>query len=288
MTEIAIHQPAAAVAVTADEAPGFDLEYWARQATAAAIYAEKVCSTLAVPVAYRGKPAEATAAILKGNELGFGPMASLNAFDNIQGTPAPKAITLRAVVQGKGHEVEIVESSAQRAVVRGRRYGKGEWQTSTWDIPRAKLMPQFKSNPNYTSNPAAMLVARATAEVCRWIASDAIMGMPYAAEEWADETTVEPPVVRRLTAADLDAPAAIEPPAEMLGDDQRKHMFALWRDLGYSDSEEDRGKRLWLTAQILGLDGLESSSDLTRADADVVIAKLRERKAATVPDGGDR
>jgi hypothetical protein len=30
-------------------------------------------------------------------------------------------------------------------------------------------------------------------------------------------------------------------------------MFALWTELGYTDSEQDRGKRLWLTAQILGL-----------------------------------
>jgi hypothetical protein len=57
-------------------------------------------------------------------------------------------------------------------------------------------MPQFSSNPNYKNNPANMLVARATAEVCRWIAADAIMGMPYAAEEIADEppwTRLPPP-----------------------------------------------------------------------------------------------
>jgi hypothetical protein len=95
--------------------------------------------------------------------------------------------------------------------------------------------------------------------------------------------------VRRLTVAELDAPAAIEQsPAddgEMVTDQQRGHMFALWGELGYSDSEDDRRKRLWLTAQILGLaEPLESSSDLTRAEADVVIAALRERKAAM---GGD-
>ena len=272
--------------------PGVDLELWARQATGAAIYAERVCSTTMAPAAYRGKPAEATAAILAGAELGFSPMASLRAFDNIQGTPAPKALTLRAVVQTAGHEVVTVEQTPTRAVVKGRRRGDTDWQTSTWDIARAKLMPQFKTNANYLTNPAAMLVARATAEVCRWVASDAIMGMPYAAEEIADQPAfaVEAPAVRRLTAADLDAPAAIEqagPDAELVTREQQKAMFKLWADLGYG-TEEDRPTRLQLTARFIGADAIESSNDLTRDEADRVIDKLRARKAAmTQPTGGD-
>jgi choline dehydrogenase-like flavoprotein len=267
-------------------APGVDLELWARQSTGAAVYAERVCSTSMVPAAYRGKPAEATAAILAGAELGFSPMASLRAFDNIQGVPAPKAMTLRAVVQAAGHEIRVVESTAQRAVVEGRRKGATEWNApSVWDIERAKKMPQFKSNPNYQHNPAAMLLARATAEQCRWTAADAIMGMPYAAEEIGDHPQLAPsPIARRLTAADLDAePAtpAIEAAdgGEPLTDQQRKRMFALWADLGYA-GDENRAFRLERTAKILGLTGpLESSSDLTRAEADQVIAALVERKA---------
>jgi hypothetical protein len=137
-----------------------------------------------------------------------------------------------------------------------------------------------------------MLVARATAEVCRWIASDAIMGMPYAAEEIEDQPALAPsPVVRRLTVADLDEPPAIEQAddGQMVTDKQRKQMFALWGELGYSNSDEDRRKRLWLTAQILGLDEtdgpLESSNDLTAAEADRVITALRERKERTA--GGE-
>jgi hypothetical protein len=224
-------------------------------------------------------------------------MASLRAFDSIQGVPAPKAITLRAVVQGAGHRVVIVESTEERAEVHGRRRGEDEWQVSVWNLDRAKKMglldkAKDPSRNPWIQQPQAMLVARATAEVCRWIASDAIMGMPYAAEEIQDERVVEAaPVTRRLTVADLDEPAAIEPPSgepivELITDQQRKQMFALWGELGYSNSEEDRAKRLWLTAQILGLtETLESSSDLTAAEADQVIAALRERKERTA--GGD-
>ena len=284
MTDIAIPAPD-------QPTPGVNLEVWARQATAAAVYAEGVCSTTMAPAAYRGKPAEAAAAILAGAELGFSPMASLRAFDNIQGTPAPKAMTLRAVVQAAGHEVVIVESTDDRAVVDGRRRGDTKWQTSIWDVPRAQKLGQFKTNPNYKTNLAQMLVARATAEVCRWVAADAIMGMPYAAEEMDSPALEAAPAVRRLTAADLDAPAAIEQaPDEMLGDEQRRRMFALWGELGFA-GDENREHRLAITAKILHLSELESSCELTRAEADAVIAALVERKermTTPVPDGGDQ
>jgi hypothetical protein len=274
MTDIAIpDQPAAAA--------GTDLELWARQATAAAVYAERVCSTTMAPAQYRGKPAEAAAAILAGAELGFSPMASLRAFDNIQGTPAPKAMTLRAVVQAAGHEVRIVESTPERAVVDGRRRGDTEWQTSIWTIERAQQMPQFKSNANYQTNPAAMLVARATAEVCRWIGADAIMGMPYAAEEIRDERIIDHALVaRRLTAAELDAAPEPDGPPEMVTREQQRHMFALWRDLGF-DGDANREQRLTITAKILGVPDLESSNELTYDEAERVIAALRERKERT-------
>lgn len=260
--------------------PGVDLELWARQATAAAVYAEGVCSTQMAPAAYRGKPAEAAAAILAGAELGFSPMASLRAFDNISGTPAPKAMTLRAVVQAAGHEVVIVESTEERAVVDGRRRGDEKWQTSIWDVARAQRLAQFKTNPNYKTNLAQMLCARATAEVCRWIASDAIMGMPYAAEEIQDERIIEAaPVVRRLTAAELDAPPAEPDPVGMITPEQRRHMFALWNELGYG-ADEKRADRLEITRKILRLPELDSSNELTQAEAGALISALLERKAA--------
>lgn len=287
MTEIALRNNQAAAVPDQAAAPGTDLILWARQAEAAAIYAERVCSTTMAPAAYRGKPAEAAAAILAGAELGFSPMASLRAFDNIQGTPAPKAMTLRAVVQAAGHEVRIVESTDERAVVDGRRKGDTEWQTSIWDTKRASQLAQYKTNPNYKTNPAQMLVARATAEVCRWVGADAIMGMPYAAEEVGDFIDAAPaPAVRRLTVAELDV-APAEP--ELMDSDQRAHMFALWGELGYAAADK-RDKRLEITSHIVGR-ALGSSSELTRDEAHLVITKLIERKAkltAPVPDGGDQ
>ncbi|MGA4726269.1 hypothetical protein ACPB67_02515 [Micromonospora taraxaci] len=187
------------------------LVQWAQAAVAAGQFAEAVCNTSAVPQAYKGRPQEAAAAILAGAEVGLSPMASLRAFDSINGTPAPKAMTLRAITLGLGHDVKVLESTPDRAVVAGRRKDDPDWQTSTWTIERAQQMG-LTSKSQWKQQPAAMLVARATAEVCRWIASDAIMGMPYTAEEIRDEgVTVEArPGPRLVTAADF-----IEQPTEV-------------------------------------------------------------------------
>jgi hypothetical protein len=288
MTDIEIRNQQAVAIPDQQPAIGTDLEMWARQAVAASSYAAAVCSTAMAPAQYRGKPAEATAAILAGAELGFSPMASLRAFDNISGTPAPKARTQLAVVQRAGHEVEIVESTDQRAEVRGRRFGRGNWQTSVWDIPRAEKLAQYKSNPNYRTNRAQMLAARAISEVCRWIASDAIMGMPHSSEEIQDQPALapSPASARRLTMADLDAEPEPEPdgtpqwlPAdgEPMTDKQRAQMFALWNELGFK-GDENRVTRLQVTAKILGLESLESSSDLDAVEANRVIAALIQKR----------
>ena len=78
-------------------------------------------------------------------------------------------------------------------------------------------------------------------------------------------------------------------PDSPVGQDQHRHMHALWRELG-AGGDEHRDFRLRKTAEWLKLPGLESSASLTRAQADVVIERLKERKAAkAVPtEGGDQ
>jgi hypothetical protein len=268
---------------------------WAQAAEAVYAVAEKLVHTKFVPRAYQGKPMEATAAILAGAELGLSQMASLRAFDDIQGTPAPKAITLRAVVQSRGHDIIVKESTAQVAVVTGRRRGDTEWQTSRWDIPRAQQMGLLGKD-QWKSQPTAMLIARATSECCRLVAADAIMGMPYSAEELRDQDAEpEREAPRRVSLEELDAidaqpaaPAALDAPTKAteptpvvpLTSTQQKRMFALWRDLGY-DGDENRTFRLEITSKILGLpEPLASSSDLTAEQAERVIAALVTKKAA--------
>lgn len=248
------------------------LSHWADEAVKARQYADVVCDSSLVPVAYRGKPNEAAAAILAGAELGFDPMASLRAFDNIQGTPAPKAITLRAVVQSKGHRIRVVESTDQIAVVEGCPRGTDDWQRSTWNIARAERMG-LTSKSQWKQQPAAMLVARATAEVCRWIASDAIMGMPYAAEEISDHTgTPALPATRRVTASDVVA-AAVEHQTALIGEVQAEQI----RDLFARHQMSGGGQRTFVTEAIKrDVNGL---NEISADEADKVIAALHDLEA---------
>jgi hypothetical protein len=169
------------------------LRDWADAARAAYGVAQSLVRTSFVPEAYRGKPDEATAAILAGFELGFDPIASLNAFSVIKGRAAPNALTLRAVVQSKGHEMEIVETTPQKCIMRGRRRGADRWQSVTWTIGRARDL-QLIGKDQWKKQPQNMLVARATSELARLIAADAVMGIPYVAEELFDQDDDAPAV----------------------------------------------------------------------------------------------
>lgn len=213
MTDIVIrHDQQLDLATGSDQAIE-RLAEWARVADAAYGIATKLCGTTFAPQAYRGKPEEGCAAILAGAELGLGPMASLRAFDNIQGTPAPKAMTLRAIVQSRGHDLEVREADAHHAVVEGRKNGSDRWQRLEWTIERATAAGYVAKNPKWKSDPTAMLVARATAEMARWLDSAAIMGMPYSAEELNDEPVAVRPKLTRVTAAEILGQPVDEQPA---------------------------------------------------------------------------
>jgi hypothetical protein len=179
---------------------------WAAEAEAAAGIARALAPTAFVPdhlrvwtnpterdpakriLDYEATVAQVTAVLLAGQELEFGPMASLRAFVVIRGTVALYAIAARALLQRHGHDIVVVESTSSRAIVRGHRTGSEFWQESQWDLDRARLAGLYPGHVdgNWRKQTKAMLVARATAEVARWVASDAMLGLPLIAEEVED------------------------------------------------------------------------------------------------------
>lgn len=230
MNEVAVPEPPNAL----DLSP---LAIWADSARRAASVAVSLAKTPFVPQSLRENPkgssdeanalalsitaANITAAILTGQEVGLEPMASLRSIDVIQGTPAMRAITLRALVQSKGHEVWVVETNSTRAIVAGRRHGSEKEQRSTWTMDRARALG-LVSKDNWRKQPEAMLVARATSELCRLIAADVILGIPYSVEELEDgpatssePSTFAPPArtARRKTAPEPIVTAEPEVPA---------------------------------------------------------------------------
>lgn len=183
--EIAQRDEQQAVAIQADgnTVPPMptELAQWVESARQASLLAQSLAKT-SFAGQYRNKPEEATAAILSGWELGIQPMASLKTIDVIQGQPALRAHIMRGLIQSKGHEIEVVESTDIYCKMRGRRKGAESWQHVEWDIPRVQKLGLLGKD-QWKKQPKTMLIARATGEVCRLIASDVLHGMPYAAEE---------------------------------------------------------------------------------------------------------
>lgn len=304
-TDLVRHQPTAFEVAQPPMAAA--LVAWAGAAQAANQIAVAVVQTEFCPVAYRGKPGEATAAILAGAELGLSPLASLRAFDSIQGVIAPRAIALRAFVQSQGHDVWKVKSSETEAVMRGRRLGSSQEQESRWTVARAQALG-LTGKDNWKKQPEAMLIARATAEVCRLVASDAILGMPYAFEELEDGDPGSPSSApsngtrkaRRATVTaervedvhlspDPEPVAVDEPPLDdepagtsdsqvgPLTHAQSKMLHALFNQCGFTDRDD----RLRATVTIVGRE-VETSNDLTKHEASVLIDVLTQ--ASTTQD----
>lgn len=266
---------------------------WASSADAAYGVAERLVQSSFVPAAFKGKPVEATAAILAGLEVGLQPMAALRSFDVIQGQAAPRAVTLRAIVQSRGHELVLKESTATRAIVMGRRSGTDKWQTSTWTIDRARELG-LVGKDNWKKQPGAMLVARATAECARLIASDAILGIPYSIEELADGSAdydysatepVEPARTRTLSrkqpTPEQEPVAEAETP-EPMTDAQSRKLGAVLREHG----ETTREGQLALISDALGRP-ISSRSELSKVDASVVIDRLESVAPDIDPDTGE-
>ena len=79
--------------------------------------------------------------------------------------------------------------------------------------PRAKGLGLLGKD-NWKRQPQAMLVARATAECCRLVASDVLLGVPYAVEELEDNASDVPtaPAVTKKVSRQKPAVPAPEPP----------------------------------------------------------------------------
>jgi hypothetical protein len=284
-----------------------DLSTWAENASLVHKIALSLAGTSFVPKSMQGRPDEVTGAILAGRELGLEPMAALRSIDVIDGTPALRAVALRGLVQAQGHQIWVEESTETRAVVRGKRKGEVQVQTSTWNMDRARKAG-LAGKKNWVNHPQAMLVARATAECCRLVAADKLIAMPYTAEELADDLT--PAVLETATkpakrtaqrkplvvlpkaptvvpyrngivaAAETEPGPSVDsiPEPDGLTDGMRKALMATYREIGITD----RAKRLEHASRIVGRP-LGSANELTHAEAHDLLAALEAEAAHASP-----
>jgi hypothetical protein len=179
MTELVQYQPAE---VAQYDPTGGRLVSWADAARAAHQLAQALVKTSFVPQAFKDNVGDATAAILMGDELGFSPLASLRSLYVVHGAPALYSRSMVALAQSRGHEIWTELSTSEKVIVCGRRRGSEHVERSEWTISRATVAG-YTYNKKYMTNAQEMLYAKASAEIARKVAADALAGVPYSVED---------------------------------------------------------------------------------------------------------
>ena len=266
---------------------------WADGLAAAHRIGTALCGTAFAPANFKGKPEEAAAAILYGDEIGLTPTQALQSVHVISGKPGLYARAMVALVMAKGHDVWTVEETPSKVTVAGRRRGSSHTEQVTWTMERARKAGYTK-NQKYDQNPEEMLYARAAATVCRRIAPDALAGLAYSVEELEVEEAPATATITRVQQVPAKVQRKTEPkpePAEPEFDQpapestpeptyrteaQSKKMFALAREVWPSDE----AFRAYLNEE-LGRE-VETTKTLTKAEAGRIIDGM-EAMVAAIP-----
>lgn len=152
--------------------------------------AQKIANTPFVPTAFRGKPESVYAAVLYGEELGLGPMQSLTQIHVIEGKPSLAPEGMRGLVLKAGHRIDVKTATNEKVILFGKRADSGSEATVEWTMRDAQLAG-LAGRGAWKTYPRAMLLARATSELCRMLFADIIAGLSYTPEEAASIAGVE-------------------------------------------------------------------------------------------------
>jgi hypothetical protein len=157
--------------------------------------AAKLHDTEFVPGRLRKRPSAVMACILAGDEVGIGPMQALRQiFVTDDAKVGMAAELMRSLVLREGHEIWAEDYTVTKVTMAGRRRGQENPSRVTWTIDDAKKAGLLNKQ-NWSKYPRAMLMARATTELCRLLFADVIAGISYSLEELEDtgELIDEPP-----------------------------------------------------------------------------------------------
>ncbi len=180
---------------------------------------QRIANTPFVPTAFRGKPESVFAAVLYGEELGLGPMQSLNSIHVIEGKPSMAPELMRALVFKAGHRIDVKVCMNDEVILYGCRADSGSEATVKWTMKDAQNAG-LAGRGAWKTYPRAMLLARATSELCRMLFADVVAGLSYTPEEAAsiagsdwEEVPAEPPVFIEKPTTSPNQP---EPPVETI------------------------------------------------------------------------
>lgn len=193
---------------------GGSIQQTAANLSAAHQIATALSGTAFVPQHFRGKPDDCAAAILYGSTVGMDAMTSLQNLYVIGGKPALYSRPMVGIVLSHGHEIWTDTDTPERVIVCGRRKGSEVVERSEWTIDRAR-QAGYLSNKKYATDPQAMLYARASGDVARKIAPDALLGLAYNVEELelSDAAGERSSVPRRVDSEQVSSAQIAPPPA---------------------------------------------------------------------------
>jgi hypothetical protein len=210
-----------------------------------ATLAGQIAKTEFVPKALRGRPEAVLSAMLYGRELGLEPMTSLRLIQVVDGNVGLSAEGMRAVVRAHGHRLWVAERTDDSVTVCGQRAGDPTVESVTWTMHDAEQAGLTKKDV-WVKYPRAMLLARATSELCRGTFADVIGGLSYTPEELEsiDASSWEPPAVVATSPAyrsavthsedsaliDTTTRARLEQAIAGLTPDQAENLRGRWRD----------------------------------------------------------
>lgn len=275
--------------------PTNDLMIWAEEAAQVHQVAKALASTQFVPPAMKGRPDEVAAQILYGREVGMSPMVALSHINVIEGRPSMSALAMRGLAQTKGVRFRLEESTETRCKMSAIAPGDSVWTTITWTIDRAKKL-ELTNKKNWLRQPQAMLIARATSELCRLVAAPLFLGLAYSTEEIRDgagevfdyAATAEPepapepaprtirrkPLKTEATVGDEKKPEPAPEPApdvQTVSDGVRKALMARFNEAKITD----RVTRLAYVSDVLGRE-VGSVNDITDAEGKSILHQLDE------------
>lgn len=135
-------------------------------------------------------PQAALVLILRGEELGFSPLASLDLIDFYNGKPNLSAAALSAIAMANGGRFRIHVSNSAECKITASRRENGFERTVHWTIGRAKNAGLITKD-NWKNDPEAMMYARCMGTLVRSGWPDIIAGL-YSTEEMSDGPDLGP------------------------------------------------------------------------------------------------
>lgn len=208
--------------------------------------------------------AQATVKVLRGQELGLGPVTALEQIHVVQGRTALSAGLIGAMIKRSGrYDYRITKHTDNECEIAFFENGK-EIGRSTFTMKDAERAGLLKKD-NWRQYPRNMLMARALSNGARWYCPDVFGGAVYTPEE-LQTIDVEAVVVdeKPQTQEQKEQKSKTSEPAT---EAQLKKIFATIKELGI---DNDSAKRL-----IQERYGVDSSKKLAKAQASDFIEYLQ-------------